>query len=148
MNKQQQQSARSQRQAAAFSGAFSGAFGFETLESRQLMSAAPGVGSVGSIGPITALQNPVISMPKSPAVTTGTKTTIAVQSTTIATPVKSVDVQATAAFKTAGQTPTPPPTGGTTVAAKSLWGKIKAAAKWAKDHIAIGLDHIGIKGTF
>jgi hypothetical protein len=34
------------------------------------------------------------------------------------------------------------------VEAKSVWGRIKGAAKWVKDHVVIGLHNIGIKGTF
>ena len=30
----------------------------------------------------------------------------------------------------------------------SAWGWIKKAAKWAKDHVVIGLKHIGIGGRF
>jgi len=120
-------------------------FGVESLESRQSMSVAPGVGSVAAIGPISHL---TVTLPKTPLVDTGTKTILAIKSTTAASPVR-VTAQ-TAAINVAGQNPVvPPPSGGNTVAAKkSLWGKIKAAAKWAKDHIVIGLHNIGIKGTF
>jgi hypothetical protein len=31
---------------------------------------------------------------------------------------------------------------------KSFWGWVKGAAKWAKDHIAIGAKSLGIKGKF
>lgn len=31
---------------------------------------------------------------------------------------------------------------------RSFWGWVKKAAKWAKDHIVIGLNKIGIKGKF
>jgi hypothetical protein len=31
---------------------------------------------------------------------------------------------------------------------RSFWGTVKAAAKWAKDHVVIGLRYIGIKGRF
>ena len=30
----------------------------------------------------------------------------------------------------------------------SIWGRIKSAAKWVKKHVVIGLNKIGIKGTF
>ena len=30
----------------------------------------------------------------------------------------------------------------------SVWGSIKKAAKWVKDHVVIGLNKIGIKGKF
>lgn len=31
---------------------------------------------------------------------------------------------------------------------RSFWGSVKAAAKWCKNHIVIGLNKIGIKGKF
>ena len=31
---------------------------------------------------------------------------------------------------------------------KSLWDRVKAAAKWVKDHVVGGLRSIGIKGKF
>ncbi len=31
---------------------------------------------------------------------------------------------------------------------RSFWGWVKKAAKWAKDHVVIGLKHIGIGGKF
>jgi len=31
---------------------------------------------------------------------------------------------------------------------RSFWGSLKAAAKWCKNHIVIGLNKIGIKGKF
>ena len=31
---------------------------------------------------------------------------------------------------------------------KSFWSRLKAAAKWVRDHVVIGLDKIGIKGKF
>jgi hypothetical protein len=31
---------------------------------------------------------------------------------------------------------------------RSFWGSIKAAAKWVKDHVVVGLKSIGIKGKF
>jgi len=31
---------------------------------------------------------------------------------------------------------------------RSLWGWVKAGAKWVKDHVVLGLKYIGIKGTF
>jgi hypothetical protein len=30
----------------------------------------------------------------------------------------------------------------------SIWGGIKRAARWAKDHIALGLRSLGFKGKF
>jgi len=30
----------------------------------------------------------------------------------------------------------------------SVWSGIKSAAKWVKNHVVIGLNKIGIKGTF
>jgi hypothetical protein len=134
------QSSRSRQAKAA---AHSAAAGFETLESRQFMSVAPSIGSVGMVGPIHAT---TLSAPKAPAVPTGTKTVLAV-----AKPATAVQVNASAAVNSAsgGTVVVTPPGGGNTVAAKkSLWGKIKGAAKWAKDHIVIGLHNIGIKGTF
>ena len=46
---------------------------------------------------------------------------------------------------TGGGTPTG---GGTVTAARSLWSRVKGAAKWVKDHVVIGLHNIGYKGTF
>jgi hypothetical protein len=31
---------------------------------------------------------------------------------------------------------------------RSFWGWVKAAAKWTKDHVVLGLKYIGIKGKF
>jgi hypothetical protein len=31
---------------------------------------------------------------------------------------------------------------------RSFWGSVKAAAKWVKDHVVVGLKSIGIKGKF
>ncbi|MEV7343602.1 hypothetical protein [Streptomyces sp. NPDC093544] len=31
---------------------------------------------------------------------------------------------------------------------RSIWSRVKSAAKWAKDHVVIGLRYIGIKGRF
>jgi hypothetical protein len=31
---------------------------------------------------------------------------------------------------------------------RSFWDRVKSAAKWAKDHVVIGLRYIGIKGRF
>jgi hypothetical protein len=31
---------------------------------------------------------------------------------------------------------------------RSFWGWVKKAATWAKDHVVIGLKHIGIGGRF
>ncbi len=31
---------------------------------------------------------------------------------------------------------------------RSFWSRVKAAAKWVKDHVVIGLNKIGIKGKF
>jgi hypothetical protein len=31
---------------------------------------------------------------------------------------------------------------------RSFWQKVKAGAKWVKDHVVIGLKSIGIKGKF
>ena len=31
---------------------------------------------------------------------------------------------------------------------KSFWDRVKAAAKWVKDHVVLGLKSIGIKGKF
>lgn len=31
---------------------------------------------------------------------------------------------------------------------KSFWSRVKAAAKWVKNHVVIGLNKIGIKGKF
>ncbi|MDT4958924.1 MAG: hypothetical protein QOD31_2723 [Pseudonocardiales bacterium] len=31
---------------------------------------------------------------------------------------------------------------------RSFWGWVKKAAKWTKDHVVIGLKHIGIGGKF
>jgi hypothetical protein len=31
---------------------------------------------------------------------------------------------------------------------KKIWGWVKNAAKWAKDHVVIGAKSIGIKGKF
>ena len=30
----------------------------------------------------------------------------------------------------------------------SFWSRVKAAARWVKDHVVIGLNKIGIKGKF
>ena len=46
---------------------------------------------------------------------------------------------------TGGGTPTD---GGDTVMARSLWSRLKGAAKWVGNHIVIGLHNIGYKGTF
>jgi hypothetical protein len=143
MKTTQQKSARRQQSAATFS-----AFGLETLESRQLMSVTAGMAAVGSSALLASVQSPAIVMSKTPVVASAATTTLVTKSAPIVSPVKSVDLQVTA-VKTSGTTPTPPPpSGGNTVMARSLWGKIKAAAKWAKDHVVIGLHHIGIKGTF
>lgn len=31
---------------------------------------------------------------------------------------------------------------------RSFWSRVKAAARWVKDHVVIGLNKIGIKGKF
>lgn len=41
-----------------------------------------------------------------------------------------------------------PDGGGDTVMARSLWSRLKGAAKWVGNHIVIGLHNIGYKGTF
>jgi hypothetical protein len=41
-----------------------------------------------------------------------------------------------------------PDGGGETVMARSLWSRLKGAAKWVGNHIVIGLHNIGYKGTF
>lgn len=30
----------------------------------------------------------------------------------------------------------------------SIWSRLKAAARWVKDHVVIGLNKIGLKGKF
>jgi hypothetical protein len=34
------------------------------------------------------------------------------------------------------------------VSGGSIWGGIKRAARWVKDHVVLGLKSIGIKGKF
>jgi hypothetical protein len=31
---------------------------------------------------------------------------------------------------------------------RSFWSRVKAAVRWVKDHVVIGLNKIGIKGKF
>jgi hypothetical protein len=31
---------------------------------------------------------------------------------------------------------------------RSFWGSVKAAGRWIKDHVVLGLKAIGIKGKF
>ena len=107
---------------------------FETLESRQLMSvAAPTVEPMGAMlvaAPSSSYALPAVqaapdSVAVSPAVDAGV---------TIVAP-GTGDEQ-------------PPPAGDDTAAAKSLWDRVKGAAKWVKNHVTATLSSIGIKGTF
>lgn len=108
--------------------AYSAAPVFEMLEGRQLMSVAPSVGLMaampaGALGP--SMHAPLVA--NVPA---------------------AVAVNAAPSVGGTGTGGTPTGGGGGTVMARSLWDRVKGAAKWVKNHVVIGLHNIGIKGTF
>ena len=104
---------------------------FETLEARQLMSVVPSVALMatptGAAG--TSMHAPLVA-----------KVTAAAT-----TPAANAGVTGVVGGNGTGGTPTG---GGTVAAKKSLWDRLKGAAKWVKNHVVIGLHNIGIKGTF
>ena len=116
----------------------------EMLESRQLMSVVPSVGLLG-----TGLAGPIGGATHAPPVAQAAATNAAgaANGTPVPNPLRSV---ASAAVVTGvpGSGAGSPSSGGQVSAAKSLWGRIKGAAKWVKDHVVIGLHNIGVKGKF
>jgi hypothetical protein len=116
-------------QGRSLAAAYSAAPVFEMLEGRQLMSVTvPSMGptammAAGSMGP---------SM-HAPLVANGA-TAMAVSAAT------SIGGTGTGGTPTGGS--------GGTVMARSLWDRLKGAAKWVKNHVVIGLHNIGYKGTF
>ena len=114
-------------------------FGFEMLESRQFMSAsplaAPLAAPLGSLGTVHV------------AAITATKTPVAVNATTAHGAVQTASPSAISTVAGGTVVTTPPPGNGVS-AARSVWGAIKGAAKWVGKHVVIGLNKIGVKGTF
>jgi hypothetical protein len=126
----------SSRHAKHKAAAHTAASFFETLEGRQLMSVAPAVGPVAAIrvAPVPAMQMPLVA--RATPLVSGTPNASAVR------------VNVAVSTLSAGDVPVNPGPGGTVMAKKSLADRLKAAARWAKDHIVIGLNKIGIKGTW
>ena len=109
--------------------AYSAAPVFEMLEGRQFMSVAPMVGPMAATpaGPLgSSMHAPLVA--NAPAAA-------------------AVDAAPGADGTDTGGGGTPTD-GGDTVMARSLWSRVKGAAKWVKDHVVIGLHNIGYKGTF
>jgi hypothetical protein len=125
-------------------------FGVDTLENRQFMSISPFIGSVGLASPIRPAGTTTVTVPKAPVLEAGTKTTasLVVSGTTSNTTVR-VAARAATSYVAGEHVVVTPTAGNDTASAKrSLWSRVKAAAKWAKDHVVIGLNKIGLKGTF
>lgn len=110
---------------------------FETLESRQLMSvAAPSAEPMGAmlaaVPAGTSLNVPLVA----PAAPDGgaVSPTAGAAGVTVVVPDNGTE--------------DPPPAGDGTAEARSLWDRLKGAAKWVKNHVTATLHSIGIKGTF
>lgn len=139
MHSKRHPSARSHRGEPAAHPPSSPSALFETLESRQLMSvAAPTMESTGAM----LAADPAGAASYAPLAAPGTAATDA--------PAADAAGVTVAAPGDGTVDPPPPPSTGDdgTAEARSLWDRLKGAAKWVKNHVTATLHSIGIKGTF